>query len=310
MDLSGILGYLATFMIVAGAYAMASLGLNLQFGYTGLYNFGIAAFFAVGAYTEALTTGRHSIEHLGGFELPMVVGILAVIIVSALLAYLIGVPTLRLKGEFLGISTLGIAETIRLIITNEKWLAGGVWGLGNIPRPLGNIVAPRFYNWVYLGLVLVVVGIVYFLSQKLVNSPWGRVLKAIREDEDVAAAMGKNVYKFKMQALVLGAVMMALCGAFYAHYIGFLSPESFRPLMGTFIIWAMLMAGGRGNNKGAILGAFLVWGIWTFTEFLVAYLPSALSSRAGYINAILVAVFFQIILRVRPQGLLGEEMKK
>ena len=267
MNISGILGYLATFAIAAGAYSIASLGLNIQFGYTGLYNFGIAAFFATGAYVEGIITGGHSMEHLGGFGLPVVVGVLAAMVISA----------------------------------------GGVWGLGDIPRPLGNLVAPKLYNWVYLGLIIVVVGIIYFLVQKITSSPWGRVLKAIREDEGVAAAMGKNVYKYKMQSLILGSVIMAVGGAFYAHYIGYLSPESFRPLMGTFIIWAMLMAGGKGNNKGAILGAFVVWGVWTFTEFLVNYLPSALASRAGYINAIFIAILFQVLIRFRPQGILSED---
>ncbi|MBS3735912.1 MAG: branched-chain amino acid ABC transporter permease [Candidatus Bipolaricaulota bacterium] len=307
MNVSGLLGYFATFAIAAGAYSIASLGLNVQFGYTGLYNFGIAAFFATGAYVEGIITGGPSMEHLGGFDLPVLVGVIAAMVVSAILAYIIGIPTLRLKGEFLGISSLGIAETIRLIITNEKWLAGGVWGLGDIPRPLGNLVGPKTYNWVYLGLVLAVVGIIYFLVQKIVKSPWGRVLKAIREDEGVAAAMGKNVYKYKMQSLILGSVIMAVGGAFYAHYVGYLSPESFRPLMGTFIIWAMLMAGGKGNNKGAILGAFVVWGVWTFTEFFVNYLPSGLASRAGYINAIFIAILFQVLIRIRPQGILGGE---
>ena len=307
MNISGILGYLASFAIVAGTYAIASLGLNIQYGYTGLYNFGIAAFFATGAYVEAIITGGANVEHLGGFGLPVIVGVLAAMVISAILAYLIGIPTLRLKGEFLGISSLGIAETVRLILTNEKWLAGGVWGFGDIPRPLGNLVAPKMYNWVYLGLVLAVVVIIYLLVQKIVNAPWGRALKAIREDEGVAAAMGKNVYKYKMQSLILGSVIMAVGGAFYAHYIGYLSPETFRPLMGTFIIWAMLMAGGKGNNKGAILGAFTVWGVWTFTEFLVDLLPSALASRSGYINVILIAVLFQVLIRIRPQGILSED---
>lgn len=306
MNISGILGYLASFGIVAGSYAIASLGLNIQFGYTGLYNFGIAAFFATGAYVESLITGGASAEHLGGFGLPVIVGVFVAMIISAFLAYVVGIPALRLKGEFLGISTLGIAETIRLIIKNEKWLAGGVWGLGDIPRPLDNFVPADFYNWFYLGLVLAVVVIIYFLSQKIVSGPWGRVLKAIREDESVAAAMGKNVYKFKMQSLILGSVIMAVGGAFYAHYIGYLSPQSFRPLMGTFIIWAMLMAGGKGNNKGAILGAFAVWGVWTFTEFLIVLLPSAIASRSGYINVILIAILFQILIRIRPQGILSE----
>ncbi len=306
MNISGFLGYFASFAIVAGTYSIASLGLNLQFGYTGLYNFGIAAFFATGAYVEALITGGASMEHIGGFGLPVIVGVFGAMIISAILAYLVGIPALRLRGEFLGISSLGIAETVRLIITNEKWLAGGVWGLGDIPRPLGNLVAPKLYNWIYLGLVLVVVVIIYYLSQKVVSAPWGRVLKAIREDESVAAAMGKNVYKFKMQSLILGSMIMAVGGAFYAHYIGYLSPESFRPLMGTFIIWAMLMAGGKGNNKGAILGAFVVWGVWTFTEFLIDFFPAALASRSGYINVVLIAILFQILIRIRPEGILTE----
>lgn len=307
MDILGILGYLASFTIVAGIYAVASLGLNIQFGFTGLYNFGIAAFYAIGAYTAALITGSPSSEHIGGFNLPILIGIVGAMVISGLLAYLIGIPTLRLRGEFLGISTLGVAETIRLFIKNEKWLTGGVWGLGNIPKPLHGLTSPKDYIWIYLALVIIAIVVVYLLIRKAVRSPWGRVLKSIREDEVVTAAMGKDVYKFKMQSLIFGAMLMGLAGALYAHYVSYISPQVFKPLMGTFIIWAMLIAGGSGNNKGAVLGAYAIWGVWVFTEFITDLLPATLASRAGYINIVAIAIIFQLLIRFRPQGLLREK---
>jgi branched-chain amino acid transport system permease protein len=139
--------------------------------------------------------------------------------------------------------------------------------------------------------------------ERLVHSPWGRVIRAIREDEDATAMLGKNVFAFKMQALVLGAMIMGIGGSMYAHYARFISPISFKPLYGTFIIWVMLILGGSGNNKGAILGSFAVWGIWAGTDFLTKYLPFSATQSAS-LRVILIAVLLEAILLWRPQGLL------
>ena len=156
--------------------------------------------------------------------------------------------------------SLGIAETVRLLFLNEKWLANGSKGLYRIPKFLGDWIAPDIYNYLYLAVVIVTLAALYLAVQQAVNSPWGRVLRAIREDETAAEASGKDVFKFKLQAFIMGAMIMGIGGALYAHHIRFLSPLTFDPLLATFVIWAMLMVGGSANNKGAILGAFVVCG--------------------------------------------------
>ena len=306
MELSGLLNVLVFTGIFASIYALLSLGLNLQWGYTGLFNVGIAGFYAIGAYTSALLTTPPSPYHLGGLHLPMPVGILGALLASGLLAYLVGRPTLRLREDYLAIATVSIAETLRLVLKNAAWLTNGVQGLRDIPRPLQQAFG-SFYDLWYLGLLLSIVAGVYLASERLIRSPWGRVLKAIREDEAVAASVGKNVLRFKMQALLLGAMMMGLGGSLYAHYVKFISPDTFNPLMGTFLVWVMLMAGGSGNNRGAVVGAAVIWGLWSLSDILTNRLPAPLDTRASYLRVMLIGFVLQGILLKRPQGLVPEK---
>ncbi len=314
MDLGGLLAYFAAFAVMAAIYGVFCLGLNVQWGYTGLFNVGIAGFFAVGAYTSALVTtpmptGIYAqyVRQLFGLDLPFVFGLLGAGVVSGVLAFLIGLPTLRLREDYLAIATIGIAETIRLVFNNEPWLANGPRGLTGLPAPLAGRVSPGLYNYVYLVVVVAVMMAVYVLIERGIRSPWGRVLRAVRADEAAAAMLGKNVFRFKMEALVLGAVIMGMGGALYAHYARAISPEAFDPLFATFIIWVMVVLGGSGNNKGVLLGAFVVWGIWTGTSFLTDRLPAVLQARAPYIRFIVIGLLLEAILLTRPQGLLGEE---
>src|SRR5919198_1400841 len=160
MELSGLLNVFVFTSIFASIYALLGLGLNLQWGYTGLFNVGVAGFYAIGAYTSALLTTPLSPYHLGGFDLPNVVG----------------KPTLRLREDYLAIATISIAETLRLLLKNEAWLTNGVQGLRDIPRPLPQTFG-AFYDVFYLVLLLLTVAAVYLASERLIRSPWGRVLK-------------------------------------------------------------------------------------------------------------------------------------
>jgi len=306
MELSGLLAVLVFTGIFASIYALLSLGLNVHWGYTGLFNVGVAGFYAIGAYTSALLTMPSSPYHLGGFHLPIPIGMLGALLVSGGLAYIAGRPTLRLREDYLAIATISIAETLRLVLKNEAWLTNGVQGLRDIPRPLPQTFG-TFYEVFYLSVLLLTVAVVYLASEQLMRSPWGRVLKAIREDEAVAASVGKNAFRFKMQALVLGAMIMGLGGSFYAHYVKFISPDTFNPLMGTFLVWVMLMAGGSGNNRGAILGAAVIWGLWSLSDVLTDRLPSPLDTRASYLRVMLIGFVLQGILLKRPQGLMPEK---
>lgn len=309
MEWAGIAAYLVSFFTFMGIYAVLALGLNMQWGFTGQFNIGVAGFFAVGAYTSAILTSPASPWHLGGFGHPFLIGVLGAIVVCALVGLLIGWITARLRTDYLAIATIGIAETLRLIIANESWLTNGVRGMSNIERPFSDFFQA-------LGLTsatgsLVVVGVcvigVYFLVERARRSPWGRILRAIRENEPATEAAGKNVGRFRLEAFVVGSAIMGFGGALYAHYFGFLSPEAFLPLYGTFLVWVMLIAGGSGNNKGALLGAFVIWSIWSGSEFMMSNaLPEGYSGYAGPLRVILIGVLLQIILISRPQGLLPE----
>ena len=320
MELGGLADYLVGFTIMAGIYAVFALGLNVHWGFTGLFNIGIAGFFALGAYTSALLTTAPPDPTLFedfrfggnwaqvgfldlGIDLWFFLGLGSAAVVCGVIALVIGYITLRLRDDYLAIATLGIAESVRLFFLNEKWLANGSKGLYRIPKFLGDWIAADSYGYLYVVVVLVVLGALYLAVQQAVNSPWGRVLRAIREDETAAEASGKDVFRFKLQAFILGAVIMGIGGALYAHHVRFLSPLTFDPLLATFVIWAMLMVGGSANNRGAILGAFVVWGIWTGTQSLPGILSDP-SFRLFLIGALIVAVIL-----ARPGGILGEQCR-
>ena len=321
IDLLGIVDYGVGWAVVAGIYAVLTLGLNVHWGFTGLFNIGIAGFFAIGAYTSALLTtsppnpvlfedfvfGGDLPSRLGvlnlGIDLWFWFALLAAATACGIIALAIGFLTIRLKEDYLAITTLGIAETIRLVFLNEGWLANGSRGLYNIPKYLGGLVHPSHYNYLYLIVVLLVLGCLYIAVTRAINSPWGRVLRAIREDEMTAQASGKNVVLFKLQAFVVGASIMGVGGALYAHNIRFVSPITFDPLMATFVIWAMLMVGGSGNNKGAILGSFIIWGIWAGTQFLPGFLSDP------NIRLLMIGVLIVGVMSFKPGGILGEERR-
>ena len=315
MDIVRILHFLTGSAIMASIYAIFSLGLNVHWGYSGLFNIGIAGFFAIGAYTSALVTSplpsgdlANYVEQAIGLNLPFLVGVIAAGLVCGLLAIPIGIPTLRLREDYLAIATIGIAVTIQRIFNNERWLANGPQGMVGLKKPLGDLVAPNLYNFVYLAIVVVILVVIYYAVERGIRSPWGRVLRAIREDEVVTQSAGKDVFLFKMQSLVFGAVIMGIGGALYAHYARAIQPSVFNPLFGTFIIWIMLILGGSGNNKGAILGAFVVWTIWSGTGYLIdQVIPVTWAARAPFIRLLVIGLLLVGILLGRPQGVLGEE---
>lgn len=300
--------YLVFFLVIALTYALICLGLNLQWGFTGLFNVGVAGFVAVGAYTSAVLTAPDHPERWGGLGLPVAVGWLGAMLVGGLAALLVGAATLRLRHDYLAISTFGIAIVIHLVALNAIRLTGGPFGIDSIPRPLFGLVRDRFaYNVLYLALVGLVVVTVYVGLQRLVQSPWGRVLRGLREDEVAAAALGKRASAFRLEAFVIGSMVMALAGALYAHFIGYIAPEDFLPTL-TFQVWTMLIVGGSGNNRGALLGGVLVWGLWSASGALVAAtLPQDMQARGAALQVVLIGVVLVAVLLVRPRGLLGEE---
>jgi branched-chain amino acid transport system permease protein len=297
--------YLVGLLTFAGIFGVSALGLNLNWGITGLFNAGIAGFFAVGAYTTALLTADPEAGRWGGFRLPMPVGCLAAMLLSAAIAWPIGRICLRLRSDYLAIATIGIAEILRQIAKNEISLTGGTLGIKDIPRPFEALGQP-YAELAFLGVVVAIVLALYLFMERARVSPWGRAMRAIRDNETAAAAMGKDVEALRLQSFVIGSALMGLGGALSAHYIKVITPEAAEPLTATFLVWVMLIAGGAGNNKGALLGCLIVWTLWTATDFIRNVLPTDWGVRIGYFRVFLVGLLLQIVLQRFPGGLLPE----
>ena len=378
-----MLTYLVFFIITSATYALFSLGLNLQWGVTGLLNFGHVAFMTVGAYTTVL---------LSMAGVPLVVATLLGAVVAAGLGAVLGISTLRLREDYLAIVTIGASEVIRLIALNEEWLTRGSFGLANYPFPLKYLTNPTavsrfglmavwtaifvwagwqlwqwfrrqsdrpkgqpnprgamakitsfglsaivglvfwlvgvqailtaYYDKVGLMLILVtVLALVYWRLNVSVNAPWGRVLKALREDEDVAKALGKNVFWYKLQALMLGGAMACIAGAFYAWNLSYINPDNFKTDI-TFYAWTVVILGGAGSNAGTILGA-LIYGafesvmnflpnIFQFLHRLIPIIPGDLNAiidpgRLGAAQIMVVGFLLIVLMMSRPQGILGKK---
>jgi branched-chain amino acid transport system permease protein len=228
---------------------------------------------------------------------------------SGLAGLLVGVLTLRLRDDYLAITTFGVAVVIQLAALNLQTLTGGPFGVQFIPKPLqGWLGTGTPWTLGYLGVCAAVLALAYLALERLVRSPWGRVLRAIREDEAAAASLGKSAFRFRLQSFVLGSMLMGLGGAMQAHFVGYIAPEDFLPIL-TFQLWAMLIVGGSGNNRGAVIGAFVVWGVWAAAgSALRQWIPASDQARAAALQVVLIGVLIAWMLVLRPRGLLGEEL--
>ena len=362
-------GYLVFLATSAGIYALFALGLNLQWGFTGLINFGHVAFMTLGAYTTALLT-------MQGVPMPIAVGLGAIL--AALLGLLIGTSTLRLREDYLAIVTIGVSELVRLVALNEEWLTKGAFGIQRYPLPLdvqlnpfsrlllialftviaiysgwqlwrnlsrqwrqSQVISPKnpkkaqsisILIWaaiaslilavVYLtGLIslanysfkaglmvltFLVLAFVYGGLEYLVHSPWGRILKAIREDEEIPKALGKNVFWYKLQAFMLGGAIAGIAGAFFAWQLTTIYPGNFEPLL-TFNAWIIVVVGGSGSNAGTLLGAIIFWAYDSLTRFLLPNLGIFNQSQAGAFRVMIIGLILMALMVWRPQGILGKK---
>jgi branched-chain amino acid transport system permease protein len=202
---------------------------------------------------------------------------------------------------------LGFSESIRITASNEIWLTNGSDGIAGIPGPWRGTVSPLQFNSLFLTIVVLVVLVVFVVSQRLGASPFGRVLRAIRDDEDVAAVAGKHVLIFKVKAFALGSAAVGVSGALYAHATSFIAPEIFAPLLTLNIILA-LVAGGIGNNQGAVLGAIVIVGLLEGTRFAAPLLRFLSPAQFAACRELLIAVLLLVILRVLPSGILPERV--
>ncbi|MFA7503156.1 MAG: branched-chain amino acid ABC transporter permease [Burkholderiaceae bacterium] len=306
MDPMGLLNYALFMGTLIGIYALLALALNIHWGLTGLFNAGVAGFFAVGAYVSAILTGIPASGRIGGFELPVPVGWLGAMLAAGAIAWPIGRICLRLRSDYLAIATIGVAEIIRLVIRSEDWLTGGPRGIIGVPRPFGDLDYMASQA-AYLLLVTGVVLVVYWAVERQLRSPWGRMMKAIRDNEAAAAAMGKDVEKRRLEAFIFGSAIMGLAGALFVHFNRSITPEAIDPMIATFLVWIMLILGGSGNNRGAILGAAVIWLIWSLSELLTDRLPADMATQAKYVRMFVIGLMLQLVLRFRPEGILPEE---
>ena len=305
----GLVSYLVFFAIVASILAIAVLGLNLQWGNTGLFNGGVVAFFGAGAYGTLILGGGPQDGQLGGFGLFYPLALLGGMATAGLLAWGVGILTLRLRHDYLAISTFGIAVAFENLMRNAQWLGGGAQGLRGFDRPLRAALGDGFlYNILFLLCVLVLLVLTYRFLETLVASPFGRQLRAIREDETAARSLGKTPARIRLTAFVTGSVILGLAGGLYGTFYAFVSPQDILPTL-TFQIWAMLIVGGAGNNKGAVLGAFLIWGAWTASGWALSrFAPIEAQLYTGSIQYILIGLVIVGMLLWRPQGLLPERL--
>ena len=428
-----MVGYFVSLAIFTATFALFSLGLNLQFGFTGLVNFGHIAFMTIGAYTTVL---------LSQSGVPLVLAVLIGVALAAILGVLVGLSTLRLREDYLAIVTIGVSEVVRLVALNEEWLTRGTRGVYSYPLPQANfepnlasklgmialltliVGAGGWQLWQWLGrqpkgtlgkasqpqglilagyigclailsnslwlvinqlqvgggldllqlglavlaagvgvaliyarlaqplkvaqsqawsthvvvlsvticagltllvyragviglydysykaglmwLLLLTLALVFWQLQRWINSPWGRVLKAIREDEEVAKALGKDVFWYKLQSLMIGGAIAGLAGAFYAWQLTFINPDGFIPLI-TFQAWTIVVLGGAGNNVGTLLGAAIFWAYNTVTRFVLPEIIPLDEARLGAFRVMVIGLLLIILMMWRPQGILGKK---
>lgn len=289
--------YLVAILTSAGFYVVLALALNLQWGLTGMLNFGLAGFYALGAYASAITTELGGMPFLAGFAMAIAVGALAGLAVAGLSA--------RLVGDFLAIATLGFAEIVRFLALNEDWLTRGPRGFPIATRPIPEGLSREATAWAYLGLVAALVIVAYLIVERIRTAPMGRVLRAIREDELVPAALGKDVFRFKLQAFALGAALAAAAGSLYAHWVQNISPDHFTTAL-AIGVWMSLIVGGAGNNRGVLVGATLVMVILEGSRFLTGVVPGLDAESLSALRIALIGVLIIVTVRFRPEGLLPE----
>jgi len=306
----------------AAYFALAALGLNVQFGYTGLLNFGQAAFMAAGAYGLGMTAHYFGVSFWWGF----VFGLLYVVV----LGLIVGIPTLRLRADYLAIVTIATAEIVRLVVRSVRFkhYFGGSDGINGFSRPFRDLnpfavgqlygIRPfRFSGYTLWTLIVgwCLVALCATFVWALMRSPWGRVVKAIREDEDAVRSLGKNVYLYKMQSLIIGGVMGMFAGMIFALDRGSVQPDNYSRDV-TFYILTALVLGGVAKVRGSIIGPMMFWGLFVFSDNVLRSITRTgplrignftviQSTQVGAVNYMFVGLGLILLMALRPQGVFG-----
>ena len=316
----GEIPILFNLLTFAGIYGLAAIGLNVHFGLTGLLNFGHAAFMGLGAYVTILL-----IPHAAGREgeitssgLPFFLAVLIGIISAALFGLLLGLPAIRLRGDYLAIVTIAAAEIFRLLVRDLESVTGGVYGIINFsdalqqsrPDFINNFASTydlnpsqmwvAFLSWASIFFVLL-------LLKRLTNSPWGRALRAVREDEDAVRALGKNAVWLKLQSFMLGAGIAGLSGVLLAFNYGTVQVSTFIPIL-TFYVWAIMILGGVGSLTGPIFGSIMFWVIISETNGIAQLIfENANGQQIAGVRFVLVGLLIMVLMIFRPSGLMGKK---
>jgi branched-chain amino acid transport system permease protein len=278
--------YVLHVLVMLGIYSILVLGLEIILGQTGLFSLGHAAFYGMGAYTSALLVMKL------GF--PFWISFIAAMCVTGFFGALLGFPVLRLRGDYLAIATLGFGEIFRLTLVNWDSLTRGPMGLPGIPRP--SFFAQPFTREIYYYLVVIIFIIALWFALQIFNSHLGRAFRAIKDDEDAALFMGINITKYKILAFTIGGIYAGAAGSFYAHYITFISPDTFVYFDSAYLL-CMVFLGGAGTIVGPVIGAFFLTIFPEVTRFMVEW------------RMLLVGALMVLMMIFRPQGILGGKTK-
>jgi branched-chain amino acid transport system permease protein len=288
--------YLVTILILVCIAIILGLALNLQWGLCGMVNFGLAGFFALGAYSAAIV----ALSGAGTFA-----GIVAAAVIVAAACGLTALISLRLSDEYLAILTLGFGEVIRLVTLSETWLTGGSLGLPGIPRPFWGWVSEQNYEVLFLALLIGVVFVLFVVLEILIRSPFGRAVRAVREDDTVASTLGKNVTMLRVKAFAAGGAIIGIAGAFHAYYLTYIDPSQFSAIITAYAFMAVI-AGGRGSNKGLLLGAATIMFLIEGSRFLKDVVGVLDATQLASIRLILIGLGLILFLIYRPQGFMPE----
>jgi ABC-type branched-subunit amino acid transport system permease subunit len=291
-----MIAYLVSILTFVALAAMLGLALNMQWGQAGMVNFGIGGFYGVGAYTVAILSVRR-VD-------PLTATVAAIVVTGAVSAF-VSLASVRLREDYLAVTTLAFGEAVRLVMLNEEWLTGGANGIRDIPRPFIQLVGGENYEVAFLLACLALLAGVYVLLERLVRAPFGRALRALREDEVVAATLGKAVLKLRIEAFAIGGAVIGLAGALHAFYFTYIDPGQFASFVTVYAFMAVI-AGGKGSNRGLLLGACTVMVLFEGTRFLKDFLPFLEPSQAAPLRLILIGVGLILMLIFRPDGVVPE----
>jgi len=274
-------------LVATSIFAMMSFSLDLQVGSCGLANFGQVAFLLAGGYATAISTA-HGVGPIGSLALATLVG--------GCFGLLLAATVRNMSGTYWGIMSLAMAELVRLVALNEQWIAGGAGG-ATVRRSLGGL------DYVVIGTTI----LVYLLMRVIGASPFGRIIRLIREGDRLPQSLGKNVTLFKAEAMFIGGAIGGLAGAFYAFENRYINPDDGLPVE-TFIIWAMVILGGRGNPSGVVVGTVVVQTLYVGTRYLTTFVPISADTLSA-LRLVVIGVLIILIMLFRPQGLLPERRR-